>query len=125
LQVGEEPKPKYEKWVTGEVINYENWHPGQPDHFSPDEHYAAMNWHYSENRGTKGDWNDAPLNGTKGFSTATDGPYFGLVERDFDPSLPVPHYFNKAAMLLGLIIAAGAGLIIYFVIIRRPKKSPV
>ena len=122
LQVGDEPRPKYDKWVTGEAINYDNWHPSQPDHFTPDEHYAAMNWHYSDNRGAKGDWNDAPVNGTTGFGGNTTGPYFGLVERDYDPSLPVRRRISKTRMHLSLMFAVVAVLVVYFVGSRWRKK---
>jgi hypothetical protein len=107
--------------VTGEPLAYSNWHPGQPDNFSPGENYAAMNWHYSDSppRGIKGDWNDAPLNGTVGFGGTTDGPYFGLVERDTDPSKPIPMGLAKPAIYLGLIVAVVAVLVIYFVRFRR------
>lgn len=89
-KVGLTPKVTF-KWVTGEPLTYSNWNPGQPDDFGGDEFCGTINWHNSDNppRGTKGDWNDAPLNGTTGFGGTTDGPYFGLVERDTDPSQPV------------------------------------
>jgi hypothetical protein len=76
------------EWASGEAISYSNWKPGQPDNFPPGEEYGTINWHHSDSppRGTKGDWNDAPLNGTSGFSGTTDGPYFGLVERESDPN---------------------------------------
>jgi hypothetical protein len=78
------------EWVSGEPLSYSNWKPGQPDNFPPGEEYVTINWHHSDSppRGTKGDWNDAPLNGTTGFGGTTDGPYFGLVERESDPNRP-------------------------------------
>lgn len=124
IEVGNQPKPKY-AWVTGEAINYENWHPNQPDNAGGDEHYVAINWFYSDSpsRGLKGDWNDAPLDGTRGYSGGTDGPYFGLVERDYDPQLPVrraARLLSPMNFLLG-ILAAGCGMIIY-ARYRRGKK---
>jgi hypothetical protein len=78
------------KWVSKEPLAYSNWKPGEPNNFSGDENYVAINWQYSKDppQGIQGDWNDAPLNGTTGFGGATDGPYFGLVERLTDPSQP-------------------------------------
>jgi hypothetical protein len=76
--------------VSGELVSYGNWKSGQPDNFPPGEQYGAINWFHSDSppRGTKGDWNDAPLKGTTAFGGTTDGPYFGLVERKSDPTRP-------------------------------------
>ena len=99
--------------MTGEDFSYSNWHPNQPDNCPPGENYAAMNWHYSDSppQGIKGDWNDTPLNGTTGFGGATDGPYFGLVERG-QPSEPIltPARWGLVT-LAGLALAAGLALI--------------
>jgi hypothetical protein len=123
VQIGSGHKVKYQ-WVTGELLSYSNWHPGQPDNFSPGENYATINWHYSDSppRGVKGDWNDAPLNGTTGFGGKTDGPYFGLVERETDPTqLPLVG-ITKPAMYLGLTVLFTI-LIICLVRFRRGKRS--
>jgi hypothetical protein len=96
------------KWVTGERSSYSNWHPNQPDNFGPGENYTAMNWHYSDDppRGIKGDWNDAPLNGTTGFGGTTDGPYFGLVELDpAKPTMQIGRVGVAAMLAVGVIIA--------------------
>jgi hypothetical protein len=112
-------------WVTGEPLEYTNWHSGQPDNFPPGENYGTINWHYSDDRGAKGDWNDAPEAGTTGFSGTTSGPYFGIVERDYDPRLPVrpPPIVSKNTFHLILIAAVGLILLIVFVRSRRGKKS--
>jgi len=98
------------EWVTGEALSYSNWKPGQPDNFPPGEEYVTVNWHHSDNppRGTKGDWNDAPLNGTTGFGGTTDGPYFGLVERNSDPHRPPVLTLSqlRLATLAWLVLAA-------------------
>jgi hypothetical protein len=109
------------KWVTGEPLSYSNWHPGQPDNFPPGENYVAMNWHYSDSppRGVKGDWNDAPLNGTTNFGGATDGPYFGLVERETDPTRPRGSggLMARPGLITMLILALLLGL----ALLRRNK----
>ncbi|EEF58894.1 C-type lectin domain-containing protein [Pedosphaera parvula] len=110
-------------WVTGEPLTYSNWKPGQPDDFGEDEFCGTINWHYSDNppRGTKGDWNDAPLNGTIGFGGTTDGPYFGLVERDTDPSRPVKSS-NKYTLATILITVFVILLCIWVTRLKRPKN---
>jgi hypothetical protein len=100
-------------WVTREVCSYSNWHPNQPDNFPPGESYAAMNWHYSDNpaRGIKGDWNDAPVNGTTGFGGKTDGPYFGLVEIAWPPQPLLTPSRWALVTLAALSLAAALALI--------------
>lgn len=124
VQVGDEPKPIYDKWVTGERFSYSNWKPGEPSDTPPGEHYVAMNWEYSDSppRGTKGDWNDTPENGTSGYGGKTDGPYFGLVEREIDPRLPVPRHFDRSTIHLSLMLAMVMVLVVYFVRSRWRKK---
>lgn len=117
MEIGGTPQLDYH-WVTGEPLRYANWHPNQPDNFPPGENYVAINWFYSDNRGAKGDWNDTPENGTTGFGGATTGPYFGIVERDYDPRLPVrrqPDNFKKMFHLTLLIPL----LIILLIVFRR------
>jgi len=125
VEIGDAPKPSYNQWVTGEPINYQNWKPGQPDNCGGNEHYGVINWFDSDSppRGIKGDWNDAPLDGTRGFGGTTDGPYFGLVERDFDPRLPVPKKFAVSPMNIVLVILATSALIILLVRFQRKKKA--
>lgn len=120
VQIGASHKIKY-RWVTGEPFAYSNWKPGEPSSTPPGENYVAINWEYSSSppRGVKGDWNDTPLDGTSGYGGKTDGPYFGLVERDTDPSLPSPRRITKAAIYIGLIMLLVAILIIYFARLRR------
>ena len=112
-------KPTF-KWVTGEPLNYKNWGPGQPDDFGGEEFCCTINWHNSDKppRGTKGDWNDAPLNGTTGFGGATDGPYFGLVERDTDPSLPI----KKGKEYIAGILVAAVLIILLWIWVARLKR---
>ncbi len=124
VRIGGPPKVNF-RWVTGERLAYNNWHPNQPDNCSPGENYTAMNWHYSDHppRGIKGDWNDAPLNGTTGFGGKTDGPYFGLVERDTDPSQPLPSSFIRPAAYIGLSMVLVALLIVYFARFKRKRVT--
>lgn len=123
LEIGGEPKLDYH-WVTGEPLNYSNWHPGQPDNFPPGENYVAINWFYSDGRGAKGDWNDAPLDGTTGFSGTSTGPYFGIVERDYDlrlPARPRPVNLGKTVQLTLLI---GLPIILLILLLRsRPRRK--
>ena len=90
VQIGYHTKVNFE-WVTGEPFSYSNWKPGEPSNTPPGENYVAINWENSDDppRGVIGDWNDTPLNGTTNYGGKTDGPYFGLVERDTNPSLPL------------------------------------
>ncbi len=124
VQIGSGHKVKYQ-WVTGEPLAYSNWKPGEPSSTPPGENYVAINWEYSASRprGVKGDWNDTPLDGTSGYGGKTDGPYFGLVERDTDPSQPPPLRIAKSAVYLGLIIVLVAILIICLARFRRGKGS--
>ncbi len=124
IEYGGQPKLDYH-WVTGEPLSYTNWHLGQPDNFPPGENYVAINWFNSDNRGVKGDWNDAPENGTTGFSGTTTGPYFGIVERDYDPLLPVrPRPINYSGTFhLTLLITLPIILLAVFLRSRRRKKS--
>jgi hypothetical protein len=127
IEIGNtEPKLDYH-WITGEPLNYTNWHPGQPDNFPPGENYVAINWFYSDHRGYKGEWNDTPENGTTGFSGTTTGPYFGIVERDYDPRLPVrppPLNFPKTVILI-LIFILPVILLLLFLSFRsrRGKRA--
>jgi hypothetical protein len=124
IEIGNAPKLEY-RWVTGEPLTYTNWHSGQPDNFPPGENYGCINWFHSDDRGVKGDWNDAPENGTTGFSGTTTGPYFGIVERDYDPRLPVrpPPIISKNTFHLILLVAIPLILVVLFVRSRWRKKS--
>jgi Lectin C-type domain len=123
VQIGSGHKVSFQ-WVTGEPFAYSNWKPGEPSNSPPGENYVAINWEYSASppRGLKGDWNDTPLNGTTGYGSQTDGPYFGLVERETDPSQPLPMGITKPAIYLGLM-ALVAILIICLARFRRGKRT--
>ena len=41
------------QWVTGESVNYTNWHPGEPNKENRNEDYAMFYWKFPE-----GTWND-------------------------------------------------------------------
>jgi hypothetical protein len=113
------------RWVTGEPFAYSNWKEGEPSDTAPGENYVAINWAYSDApaRGLKGDWNDTPLNGTTGYGGKTDGPYFGLVERESDPTQPTTRGFAKLAVCIVLIVVLAAVLIIWFSRFKRGERS--
>jgi hypothetical protein len=113
------------RWVTGEPFEYSNWKSGEPNNTPPGEYYVAINWEYSDLpcRGQKGDWNDTPLNGTTGYGGQTSGPYFGLVERETDPSLPPKVGRALRYAPLWLIAALVAVLAIWFTRRRRREKK--
>ena len=122
VQIGN-PKNVNMHWVTDEPLSYSNWKPGEPSRM-PGEYYVAINWEYSDNppRGVKGDWNDTPLDGTKGYGGTTSGPYFGLVERVTDPRLPVRSGAVKLAAGAGLVVLLAMILVIYFARKKRRGK---
>jgi hypothetical protein len=112
LQVGLQPKAGF-RWVTGEALSYTNWKSGEPSDSPPGEDYVAINWAFSDvpPRGLKGDWNDTPLNGTTGYGGKTDGPYFGLVERETDPNRPATPDLKRYAAYIALMTVVALGLI--------------
>jgi hypothetical protein len=124
VQIGQ-PKADFH-WVTGEALSYTNWKSGEPSDTPPGEDYVTINWEFSDAppRGLKGDWNDTPLNGTAGYGGKTDGPYFGLVERDTDPNQPPNRGFNKPATYLAGLTVFTVALVIGFVRFRRRERSP-
>lgn len=124
VQIGLNPKGGF-RWVTGESFSYSYWKPGEPSNTPPGENYVAINWEYSDNppRGLKGDWNDTPLNGTKGYGGMTDGPYFGLVERETDPNQPPSAGFKNRAIYIGLIAGVAAVFLIYFARFRAREGA--
>ncbi len=125
IQVGLQPGATAFRWVTDEPFSYSNWKSGEPSDAPPGENYVAINWEYSDlpPRGIKGDWNDTPQEGTSGYGGKTDGPYFGLVERDSDPKMPIKIGFNwrLASLVLALI-----GLVVFcFVSFRKKRKEVI
>jgi hypothetical protein len=121
-KIGFHPKITF-CWMTGEPFAYNNWKPGEPNNSPPGEHYVAINWEYSDNppRGLKGDWNDTPLNGTAGYGGKTDGPYFGLVERETGSSLPSKRGFTKSAVCFSL--SAGLVAVLVFLLVRSKRHE--
>ncbi|MDB6025733.1 MAG: hypothetical protein JWM68_1956 [Verrucomicrobiales bacterium] len=108
------------EWVTGEPVSYRNWKAGEPNNSAPGEYYVSINWEYSKNpiSGFKGEWNDVPLEGTKGYSGNTDGPYFGLMERTMDRDRPVATTsFHWELLLLAALI------LVIVVYISRKRRS--
>lgn len=104
VQIGSNQNADF-RWVTGEPFSYSNWKPGEPNNTPPGEDYVVINWEYSDEppRGLKGDWNDTPLNGTTRYGGKTDGPYFGLVERNTDPNRPARAGLTRFAACTSLI----------------------
>jgi hypothetical protein len=120
LQIGMHSQTNF-RWVTGEPFSFSNWKPGEPSNTPPGENYVVINWEYSDTppRGVKGDWNDTPVNGTSGYGGKTDGPYFGLVERETDPSQPPPWIGRKTAFYLAAMLAL---IIVILIYLSRPKR---
>jgi hypothetical protein len=120
VQVRLDPKEDFQ-WVTGEPFSYTNWKSGEPSDTPPGENYVAINWEFSDvpPRGIKGDWNDTPLNGTAGYGGKTDGPYFGLVERDTDPTRAARTY----PVYPGLMAALAAVFIFCFVRLKKHRAD--
>jgi hypothetical protein len=125
VQVRLQPNSDFH-WVTGEALSYTNWKSGEPSDTPPGEDYVAINWEHSDSpsRGLKGDWNDTPLNGTTGYGGKTDGPYFGLVEREAAPNRPAKASFRRYAVPIALM--AALAVVLAFCIARcRRYESPV
>jgi hypothetical protein len=118
-------RPGIFQWVTGERLSYTNWKRGEPSNSPPGEYYVAMNWEYSDSppRGAKGDWNDAPFNGTTGYGGSTSGPYFGLVERETDPTKPVPRSLAGLALPVALAALVLAVLVGWLIRSKRRKEQ--
>jgi hypothetical protein len=72
-------------WVTGESFSYTHWKSGEPNGWDGEgEDYCCINWNAV--RGPIGEWNDALVNGTKGYDNgANDGPYASIVESNQAP----------------------------------------
>lgn len=106
------PATQFE-WVTGEDFSYSNWKPGEPSNTDGVESWVAINWQYAKHRpgAVKGDWNDAPLNGTTGYGGNTDGPYFGLVEVGQPPGPILTTSRWGLVILAGLAVAAALAFI--------------
>jgi len=119
--------PREEKvYLAGSPANLSTTPIGNPATratIRPGENYVAINWEFSDDppRGIKGDWNDTPLNGTTGYGGKSDGPYFGLVERETDPTQPIPWHLNKTTFHLILLIALAVILLIYFICSPPPN----
>lgn len=113
------PTNRFE-WVTGEPLSYTFWKPGEPNNTPPGEYYVTINWEYSDpsRNGQKGNWNDTPLNGTTRYGGSTSGPYFGIVERDTNPSLPARSKFSSYALIIGF----GALLVALLAFLRLRSK---
>lgn len=73
------------RWVTGEDLSYQNWHPGEPSHQGGYEHYGM---YYKKN--TDGTWNDG--NGRVGPFLCEWGEY-----NDTTPPLE-KHYETESAL---------------------------
>jgi hypothetical protein len=125
VEVGDQYKRGFH-WVTGEPLKYENWKRGQPDNAGGNEHYVAINWFYSDDppRGAKGDWNDAPEDGTRGYGGKTDGPYLGLVEREIDPRLPIPWGMKMRRVLSPMkVVLAGLAVVCAGIFVFRSRRK--
>ncbi len=83
----------YSTWTTGEPVTYTNFNPGEPNDQNGDEHYVALNWHYSFGSGNvMGTWDDLANGGsTVSYNPTNDralGPYYGIVEVVPEPGTP-------------------------------------
>lgn len=124
VQVAVQPNADF-RWVTGEALSYTDWKTGEPSDTAPGENYVAINWAYSDvpPRGIKGDWNDTPLNGTAGYGGKTDGPYFGLVERELNPSRTVRTGFGWYAGCIALLAAVAILVGFWFIRLRKHQRA--
>lgn len=55
------------KWVTGEKVDYLNWHSGEPNCESSREDYAMFYYKYSDGKWNDGDFGGTTVNGGKAF----------------------------------------------------------
>ena len=114
------------EWVTGEPFSYSNWKQGEPNNSPPGEYCVAINWEYARgpmSENLKGNWNDTPWDGTRGYGANADGPYFGLVERDTDPNQPAYLRVARSVLPYALIAMLVVVLILYFARAKRRKKA--
>ena len=100
----------YSTWTTGEPVTYTNFNPGEPNNQNGDEHYIAMNWHYSFGASsTMGTWDDLPDGGsTVSYNSTNDralGPYYGVIEIVPEPGTA------------GLLVLAGS-----FMVCRKVRR---
>ncbi len=81
------------RWVTGEELSYQNWHPGEPNHQGGYEHYGM---YYSKN--TDGTWNDGSGRG---------GPF--LCEwGEYNVTTPPSENYHETNTAFGKYLAAAA-----------------
>lgn len=55
------------KWVTGEEVDYTNWHSGEPNGENEDEDYAMFYFKYDDGTWNDGDFNGRTVNGGNAF----------------------------------------------------------
>lgn len=124
VQVAVQPNADF-RWVTGEALSYTNWKSGEPSDTPPGENYVAINWAYSDvpPRGLKGDWNDTPLNGTTGYGGKTDGPYFGVVEREPNPGRSASAGFKWYAGCIAVLGAVAVVVSFWFIRLRKQESA--
>lgn len=54
-------------WVTGEKVNYLNWHEGEPNAEVEEEDYAMFYYKYTDGKWNDGDFGDSTVYGEKNF----------------------------------------------------------
>lgn len=55
------------EWVTGESVDYQNWHSGEPNAENRNEDYAEFYWKYTDGTWNDGDWSNLTASDSNAF----------------------------------------------------------